>query len=50
MFYIMSAGFEAWHNNARFQAWVRREFLLRAAEEQQAQRQQKGSFLGRWAA
>lgn len=38
-------GFERWHNNARFQAWVRREFLLRAAEEQQARRQQEGSFL-----
>lgn len=39
-------GITNWYNNARFQAWVRREFLLRAAEEQQAQRQQKGSFLG----
>lgn len=39
-------GVTNWYNNARFQAWVRREFLLRAGEEQQAQRQQKGSFLG----
>lgn len=38
-------GFERWHNNARFQAWVRREFLLRAAQERQAQRRQEGSFL-----
>lgn len=39
-------GFERWHNNAFFQAWVRREFLLRAAEEQQTRREQEGSFLG----
>lgn len=39
-------GFERWHNNSFFQAWVRREFLLRAAEEHQARQQQPGSFLG----